>query len=702
MKEEIQISIPKENEEEMKALLSQAAEVFNKTESDLENLKNSTWYKRLFEAVTFQKNNEKVIVHNITQLVDLQNIIVRIILIMLGKSTDIAEIVERNSDAIEKLYGNQENTIRKLKKLCDNIKYGYTETIDIRNIENKYKSIFLYVLNELAKNYSQSEKSQKFLDAFFKYLGYFDFTEKENTCLENLGKEESAALYTVCMSYLYYVTESFDLNKNTETLFDELAVSKSMKNSIEDMIKRECELYGNEVLVGQYSIATTNNISLFEIDDSCFSSRESDFYDTSNTGSQKKRLSITEDTVVSGIVTIPYEEEYVYKNCSVHFEAKVNCKGTVYFENVKIYYGKKGGCEEIILNNDAAFIMKNCDIYCESMKENHFIKMNSHSDQCKIEFQDCKFYDCTYFLYGFNFDDYTCYGNVSFSKCRFYNCEKLFIEDVQDCQIEESAFFFNRPPYENKGKEHIFHCQKLQVKKTSFSSDSYRGIFNIQDSLGVENCSFENISNKENIWSFDCNCILKLKDSHFLKCRGIINNIGAESKIENCIFTECANIIFGTSTSTISNCTFKDCTTPVMSMEGQSNISFCMFEGIQDNCIEDENSFVSDMFETNTQRNVLGFYQGTIQLDEKSFCSHTVQRCMFKDCVMKKGYLVAVLGCKERSPRVKIEGCQVVNCHTDRTDKSFITTSFWYYKSVMSHKPIKMEADIQIKNCQGM
>ena len=52
-------------DEAITTLVSAAQDIANKSEQDFERIKEKKWYKRLWELVTFSKDNEKIQAHSI-------------------------------------------------------------------------------------------------------------------------------------------------------------------------------------------------------------------------------------------------------------------------------------------------------------------------------------------------------------------------------------------------------------------------------------------------------------------------------------------------------------------------------------------------------------------------------------------------------------------------------------------------------------
>ena len=104
----------RENIEETIATLMEAAqEIANSSEKDFEHMKSKKWYKRLWELVTYSKDNEKMTARGVQNLAKLNEIVMKAIVILARYSADTAALVSESLNKIE----NLENRLNELDKI---------------------------------------------------------------------------------------------------------------------------------------------------------------------------------------------------------------------------------------------------------------------------------------------------------------------------------------------------------------------------------------------------------------------------------------------------------------------------------------------------------------------------------------------------------------------------------------------------------
>ena len=151
-----------QDKEQFAYLVEATNEIFTASEKDFEKMKSKKWYNRLWELITFSKDNEKVIVSNISNLSKLQEIVMKALLQLSDKNADIAEIVKSNAEKLEIISNNQYAIVREI----ENLKYGFDKEITLQEVSENKRYIIINTLLKYVEflDKSENEDSQNYLN----------------------------------------------------------------------------------------------------------------------------------------------------------------------------------------------------------------------------------------------------------------------------------------------------------------------------------------------------------------------------------------------------------------------------------------------------------------------------------------------------------------------------------------------------------
>lgn len=239
------------DEEQLACLVEATNEIFTASEKDFEKMKAKKWYNRLWEMVTLSKDNEKVVVSNISNLSKLQEIVMKALLQLSNKNADIAEIIKTHADRLENISSNQYAIVKEIEKL----KYGFDREIILQEVNDNKKHIiinmFLKFVGFLDK--TENEDSQNYINAIVKNLNFSNIdVELPFDMIENLSKDEMRLLYQIMMEYCYTVEGEFIEDFEA---FDYLELSGKNKKIVKDRIENMACLIGKRNLKERYEVA---------------------------------------------------------------------------------------------------------------------------------------------------------------------------------------------------------------------------------------------------------------------------------------------------------------------------------------------------------------------------------------------------------------------------------------------------------------
>ena len=134
----------KENPQETLETLQKAAvDVFSESETNLTELQKKTWFKRLFELLTFSRNNEKALAKSVASLAALQEIVVKALLVLSVQNTELSGDVLELAEG-HKLLSEQINRMAQTQYKMANrlIEWEYLTSQLYHNFRKKSTTLF--------------------------------------------------------------------------------------------------------------------------------------------------------------------------------------------------------------------------------------------------------------------------------------------------------------------------------------------------------------------------------------------------------------------------------------------------------------------------------------------------------------------------------------------------------------------------------
>ena len=224
-------------------LMEAAQEIANSSEKDFEQMKSKKWYKRLWEVITFSKNNQKTTARGVSNLAKLTEIIMKAIVLLANHSEETAKLVSEALNDIENLEGRLEELSLNFKKLAlevKKLKYNYKKSLTLDNLKAEERdivgSIFAkYTRLCFANGITPNDASRN----LYAFAMEGDIVEEDidvSTHLDKLNPDVQKLLYRLNQSYYYLITGEFD----DSDYFDDFSVSvkdiKLIRRHIEETV----------------------------------------------------------------------------------------------------------------------------------------------------------------------------------------------------------------------------------------------------------------------------------------------------------------------------------------------------------------------------------------------------------------------------------------------------------------------------------
>ncbi len=655
------------------------------SENQFNELKKERWFNRLFNMITFSNKKNMRLAEQISTLAQAQEILIRILLLLSEKSSEISELVKNNTKDIEKLGENNIYLLNRIKKLEDKV-LGIKRKIKPEDLSLQAKEILSACLNKLSTLFDYTNDNQKLYVNFI--LNQLNISRVEYENLEFAINEldsnnEKTQILISCLEYIYLKNNNFNILKTNYQILNFIEMFYFSEKKI-DEIKNQVERDSNfDGIIFRY---TNNYNEDFKDDDFLL-----DFINDIGKIEIEK-----EDLYINSMINIKEGEVYVIENKNIHISSMINCSGTLEIKNSTLYYNEilnkevKKIFNKINLGNNSTLKVENSTVICKSYDKEFFIK-GEDLKKSNIYLKNTIFIDC---LNCINSDVI----NANIENCNFKNCVRDFFKInvygdflMKDCSIvQEKLPNFKIPLKESwYKKEVLFHIYNSSKKSAIFTNNK------------VDIYFYDNERQYNQLISSYFNKNLIIKNSIFNN--HLENNISLQIEADNvdkCAFFSLSNIL---KTKNIDNCFFENCS--FICQERNSNLLYIKNTEFR-NC--SNSIFPSDKDSINQYSLRPSYYHNKIIFENCKFSgkglikenfielgrSSQIKNCEFSNISMKN-FLISI-SIDEKS-LILIQNCVFKNCTTERKDKEIIKKYESMQRVIKGELIYKMA---EIKDCQ--
>ena len=690
--------------DDISCIIEAAQETMNATEKDFEAIRSKKWYKRLWETVTFSKDNQIKMAKGVSSLSKLQEIMIRLLVVLSQNSTEISNAVKQNSDLINRL----SITDALLSRQIDKIKFGGTSQLDFSDLSREKKVLIASLLIMADPTAQRNEYSRQYISSVLQAANItsFDNTVKIDA-VDSLGREEQELLYRMIIIDRHLMDIDFD---EPCEVIEWISVKPKRKKEIEYSIKDTASAVSPEFFATYYE--KTSEIFDEVGDDGIWFGDFEDLDEMHEAGNNEESVNPIEyeDMTLSGILHIPQGEIYQFENKNLHVQSIIDCEGILKFRNCTIHYGENDQLCEIKVKESGYITMEDCTIEGHSSSEQFFIKVDAN---CGItELLNCQFLNCSCFMYVCN--------AFLLQRCYIKNAGGKFIEShswneagtIKNTTFEDEDLpdfiLHSRARYQ----ERVVSCRNLIIESSSFTGTLQISTAEEADTESKKNSSFYFIDSDN----------LKITNSLFT---GVENTLYCNGTLQNCTFKECGNIIRskGYSESVeIIECTFEKCTCIGSGLNKGSKISHCKFNncfnrllasefngGVQIDCCEFNYCTAKREEISKTAKEHLSMYYHLYNNAMLTFHrskgsdSRTsyVTNCIFNGVSTHHFYLIdGTVHNWIDGYVVSIENCSFSNCTTERFNGRIIKEYDHYFGLFNKQKEIKTVSIAS--SCRGL
>lgn len=687
------------------------------SEEQFNEIKEETWFKRLFDKLTFSKKNEKRMAQQIGTLAQAQRIFLEILLRMSNQEQQVAQLVRDNIDSIRKLQENDCYLLERIKRLENLNVLGIKKSYDINELTENEKCILSGCLYYLAEQYEHPSLGQQaYANNVLSYIHAEAQLENLINSINELKEHTRTEILCCCMEYIYLYENIASIPEKLNDFIDEFNLGNKTIRMIWEQITKTIKLRGIDGIINKY---TSNTFDLgfdeefyVECDEDFLSETAFDDIDIDN--ADKEILETYDNTSQKEIVKIVLNEciekgienKKSFVNKEIHLSSIVTCQGSLSFINCKIIYGSKNSSGQIIMEQgtkDDSLEFINCDIVCEKASSYPFIDAKGNAG---IVIQHCTLKDLSNFI---QVDDSS---YISITDTKFSNPQ---INCIKGSIARDGSFSLNNCFLKLSAEENI----EYRYDNSIFNISSHGFFFETRVNCLVNNCTIKQIGRHPNI------CIFSLDSATFKNC--LFENIFAcideqTTNIEHCKFHDCKYICNSKRNAIVTNSLFYNCGPGNNDYECSYDYGNSMLS--TDNIILDSCkfykctgpliNFFTDLKHGSEIANcdfidlVLTKQKAPLRnngLIRISHCSDgktaIIKNCAFNYIASNEGYLIEThINDKLKRLPLFVQNCTFNNCITLRNDKKLIQESDSYFTGLLGRE--RWEITTKISDCIGL
>lgn len=669
----------------IQALIEAANNICADSQQDFQALKDTKWYKRLWNLITFSKDNEKKLARGVSNLAKLQEIVMKALLLLVSSSAETAEIVKQNSIVLDELSKKltvtknaQVGIIRELER----IKSGVATSLSFEEISANTKLVVVNALFALAESVSQKTAlGQEYLSAMMRTAHCTSSDIQDGINFDYMGdfkSKESQLVYSMAMEYLFLATGGFAYDSD---IVECISISKRNAEAICMQIERTVNILGAESLLNRFE---DDSEYIFVADDFVEWFVEEEEPETEDVVPVIEVLNIDNMVHIAAGTTVAYQ----YKE--IHLKSLINCSGVLQFDNCVIVYNENENSDEIILNDGAELYATNCVFKCRNIDDNHFISL---ANDCRASFDKCMFVDCSYFLLSEK-DGST----LSITNSEFYNCA-AFVKHGYSAgafRLMQSNISLDKNWVHDKkyGSNNLFaiDCNDARVENVVVSSTAGNTpeLFAVENGT-IINSSFEGIRGDLISAQIVENCVFENCFGTYHLIKNYLSHNG-KRYIKSCVFENCREIIMAGSNTIITQCKFVSCSDSLIrgaTSDTGIEISYCEFINYKNTATDERQGK-----DTSDPVSAIKLYA------EKRKTGSVIKKCVFDGIDINEGFLISpdIIG-KLSGNTITVIDCDFRNCSTKRHSGKIIKT-YGYYLSLFDS--VKNELAIIVENCRGL
>lgn len=690
-------------------ILEAAQDTINATEKDFDTIRSKKWYKRLWETVTFSKDNQIQMAKGVSNLAKLQEIIIKLLVVLSQDSVEISKVVQQNSELILRL----SVTDALLSKQIDKIKYGGTAQIDFDSLGGDNKALIANLLIMADPTAQRNEYSRQYISSVMRgaKLTAVDNTVKVDA-VEQLNRMEQELLYRMIMIDRYLLNIDFD---SPSEIIDWISVNLKRKKEIRSEVQMTADAVTPEFFATYYEKSSdtydeiTDDDIWFECDE-----QQTDIPDGESLDEDVETVQPSEyqDVVLSSILHIPENQTCRFENKILYVRTIVDCEGTLELSNCTIHYFDTDSVSEIKVKETGVVCADNCTFICHACRTKEFIFAEAGSERIVInggKFVNCcsllrskrsvLFDHCEVINPGGNFIKIETYSdaNVVVTNTNFlFDTVPGFLTDCKDAIISGPDIVFS----ENTVTGELI-IDSAERAKSETDERCWRAYFIDAGKISVSNVRFKGVRKiiRYNHWYNDG--ASTIFHSSFEHCLDIITTAGfcGNLELKECEFTQCTQVaswIGGH--NRFLHCRFFNCFNELVSsnITGGTVLDYCEFRKWS--------AWKRDTSSAVVRHSLEFFSHAMLDFDRakgEKYHINKVSNCVFDGITAHQFFVIKGDVHENIGGYVaKVENCSFLNCTTEQSSGRIIKEYNYYLGLFNKRKDVKT-VDIA-SDCRGL
>lgn len=376
------------------------------------------------------------------------------------------------SEAIASLGDNIAGLYKYLNSKEKAALYHLNTPIDIKELGEYEKHLLVAMLIELSNDESSSitENQRTYTRAIMQYLEIKnpDLTAQSVPLSNRINSIDSINVQKTFLRValeFFYLQDNDELSDTQEDFLDCFPLKKETAAEIKSEVSRLFSAVGAEGIAEKYGYIPLEEPEIAEQSEiPCESDEETHVSRTEPEIGVGLDISNLEEITLSGIIHIDQGEACTYKNKIIHFQASMECEGTLEFDTCIIHYGEIPGSGQIVMTKTSSLSVCQCTVENHSCGERMFI--DADRIQTGIAFTNSEFLNCCFFL--------RTQDELALTHCKLSNPGKDFVIacnclDKKETVITDCDFLFLDTPaflYDCRDRlhdQHIICCDILRL-----------------------------------------------------------------------------------------------------------------------------------------------------------------------------------------------------------------------------------------------
>jgi hypothetical protein len=683
-------------EDTLATLITAAQEIATASEKDFEKIKAKKWYKRLWELVTFNNDNQKIQARGVGNLAKLNEITMKAIVLVSKQSKDISEKVHESLKHLQQLEEDVSDLYEqqiKIISVVQRIKRGFETEDRFDELSQNQRDIIFAVLHTYALEGSNDDTGN--LLATLRGQAHDTYANVNYSIIETELTPQSSQkmLYSLLHAYSLLLTGEF-ANEDHEIL-QYIRLSGNEKKEIRNRVKDDISIYGKDKYI-KFFDAPTEEYD-FDVDANDI---EWDFCENEDTS--KAETSPQMETIhITKLTQIHVGERLQFYKKNVYIEANIDCHGELEFFGCNVYYNAGASIGKITLSPESQLNIWNSQVFGGPLDEMAFIR----GKQADISCLNSAFHNCQRFI---NVTD----SEFGMDKCGVYNCIREFVcvDNGINSSVENTLIILDDPTiiedavgYQNEHKglssPMIFDIDRW----CEYKNNLFYCPFEFKDSLwltvfwgdhhSVEDCTFITLGSQNIHYSSypkTINNCLFVGGSNVISLNG--GGLSGNSNLSSSMFIGCKNAV-SCSKDVIKGCVFVDCfrTSIEAKFFGSTIIEDCVFMNTKVVPKEQKDKYGNEIGPC------INVWCSREFMEKGKNKPNTINNCIFYN-LNNYDYIIAPSATgKPEEVIAQVENCRFINCDCVRA----IQKDTYYYSDILSIKKTVRDV-MKVVNCEGV